>query len=108
MPYVSDLASLQNVIKDNALEGHVLSIHEIPKIKSIVVSSDKELDKTDAVIFYFEKSAVGGPLESDIVKRTAEGFLILDFKDEQSKFIMQQIITYYRCPSGSNRKTLIV
>ena len=108
MPYVSDLASLQNVIKDNTLEGHVLSIHEIPKIKSIVVSSDKELDKTDAVIFYFEKSAVGGPLESDIVKRTAEGFLILDFKDEQSKFIMQQIITYYICPSGSNRKTLIV
>ena len=105
--YISDLLSLRKVIKDRKLEEHTLSIWEIPKIKSLVVSSDKELDKTDAVMFYFEKSTVGGPLESDIVRRTDEGFLILDFKDEKSKFIMQQIITYCKYSSSSSRKTLI-
>ena len=81
------MLALGKVIKDRKLEDRTLEIREIPPIKSLVVSCEKELDKTDAIMFYFEKSSVGGPLESDIVKRTDEGFLILDFKDEKSKLM---------------------
>lgn len=79
-----DLTQLKKVLKDRKLEDRNLSVHEIQKIKSIIISSEKELDKTDAVLFYFERSQVGGALASDFVKKMDEGFIILEFEDENS------------------------
>ena len=73
------------MIKDKKLEDRCLSIFEIPKIRSVIVSCDKELDKTDAIMFYFERSSVGGPLASDFLNRIDDGFLVLEFEDESSK-----------------------
>ena len=81
----SDLNQLKKVIKDKKLDGQCLSVYDIPKIKSIVVSSDKDLEKTEAVMLYFERSQVGGALASDYVKQTEEGYLILEFEEESSK-----------------------
>ena len=86
---VADLTQLRKVIKDKKLEDSCLQIYEIQKIKSIIVSSDKELDKSDAIMFYFERAAVGGALASDFIEKLDEGYLVLDFEDESSKLSLE-------------------